>query len=84
MGGTFTQLCAVMASDTDGCRLASSHLLGISGLVVSLAVIAQIVADALLVVIVLGQSGIQTGPEGCHVHGVRVKDIFIFDFLPVP
>ena len=73
-----------MASDTDGCRLASNHLLGISSLVVPLAVITQIVADAVLVVVVFGQSGIQPCPESSHVHGIRVKDILIFDFLPVP
>ena len=84
LGGTFTQFGAVMAGDADGCRLASCHLLRIGGLVVSLAVTANVVSDAVFVVIVVGKTGVQACSESGHVHGIGVEDILIFDFLPVP
>ena len=84
LGGSFTQFGAVMAGDADGCRLASCHLLRIGGLVVSLAVTANVITDAVFVVIVVGKTGVQACSESGHVHGIGVEDILIFDFLPVP
>ena len=84
LGGAFTQFGSVMAGDADGSRLATCHLLRIGGLVVSLAVTANVVTDAVFVVIVVGKTGVQACSESGHVHGIGVEDILIFDFLPVP
>ena len=84
LGGTFTQFCAVMTGDADGCGFASCHFLRIGGLVVALAVTANVITDAVFVVIVVGKTGIQACSESGHVHGIGVEDILIFDFLPVP
>ena len=80
----FAQFGTVMTSDTDCRNFTVLKFPGISGLIVFLTVRTQVISKAILIVIVVSESGIQTSFEGLQIHGIGIKHILIFDLSIIP
>ena len=73
-----------MTGHADSGNLTVLEFLGIGGLIGLFAVVAQVVNIAVLIVVIVSKSGVQTSFEGLKVHGIGVKHILILDFCVVP
>ena len=80
----FTQFGTVMTSDTDCCNFTVLKFPGISGLIVFLTVRTQVISKAILIVIIVSESGIQASFEGLQIHGIGIKHILILDLSVIP
>ena len=73
-----------MAGHADSGNLTVLEFLGIGGLIGLSAVVAQVVNIAVLIVVIVSKSGVQTCFESLKVHGIGVKHILVLDFCVVP